>query len=206
MKRLTLTPITGLAVTILTLALSERAMGAREVAATPDTSVHYVPPRASWLSDRMPLRPGDLLTIVVDERTASRERVSKVARGDRLMRGAIRADMNASPKNYGLASEMDQASHDQGEANRSGDLTAVLTVRVTAIEANGVARVQGSKKVTVDGRLQEITLAGAVRPQDVRPSRSVLSERVADAVITYKGKKIGPRSGILGGILSLLWP
>jgi hypothetical protein len=29
---------------------------------------------------------------------------------------------------------------------------------------------------------------------------------VADAVITYKGKKIGPRTGILGKLLSIFWP
>ncbi len=201
MKRITIMA----AAALLTAVQSHRAWGA-DATAPADTGARIVTPRASWLSDRMPLRPGDLLTIVVDERTAARERVSKLARGDRLMRGSIRTDINASPKSYGIASEMDQDSRDLGEANRYGDLTAVLTVRVMAIEATGVARIQGSKKVTVDGRLQEITLQGAVRPQDVRPTRTVLSERVADAVITYKGKKIGPRSGIIGGILSLLWP
>ena len=49
-------------------------------------------------------------------------------------------------------------------------------------------------------------LRGIVRPEDVSAANLVSSTRIADAVITYKGKKIGPRAGILGKILSILWP
>jgi hypothetical protein len=34
----------------------------------------------------------------------------------------------------------------------------------------------------------------------------VCSSNIADAVITYKGKKIGPRMGIAGRFLAMLWP
>jgi flagellar L-ring protein precursor FlgH len=79
-------------------------------------------------------------------------------------------------------------------------------VRVTSLSPDGIARIEGSKKVTVDGRLQEISLQGYVRPQDVSSPNIVLSSRIAEAVIDYKGKKIGPRTGIVGKILSILWP
>ena len=45
-----------------------------------------------------------------------------------------------------------------------------------------------------------------IRTEDVTCSNTVLSSRIAEAVITYKGKKIGPRTGILGKILAILWP
>ena len=45
-----------------------------------------------------------------------------------------------------------------------------------------------------------------VRAEDVSSANMVPSSRIADAVISYKGKKIAPRSGILGKILSILWP
>jgi flagellar L-ring protein precursor FlgH len=167
------------------------------------------PARLSWTSDRMPLRVGDLLTVVVDEATAARERVSKVATGDH----AIRADLNASigtdvavgpAKSFG--SGFRSNSRDVGEAGRQGDLTAVLTVQVTGLEGDGTIRIAGSKKVTVDGRAQEITLKGLVRAQDVSPTNCVLSNRVANAEITYMGKKIGPTMGIVGRFLAMLWP
>jgi flagellar L-ring protein precursor FlgH len=93
-----------------------------------------------------------------------------------------------------------------GEAGRSGDLTAVLTVRVVEVESGGALRIRGSRRVSVDGRLQTIDLEGWVRGEDVDGSNRVLSSRIADAVITYKGGKIGPRQGILGKVLGMLWP
>ena len=190
------------------------AYAASKNAAPADSLAGRVPgasyARASWTSDRLPLRVGDIVTVVVDEQTAAREKVSNVATGDRSQRAGLRFSNSSATSsttqdvqfNTGVAS----GSRDIGEANREGDLTAVLSVRVTAIEPNGVARIEGGKKVTVDGRLQDVTLSGAIRSEDVEPSNLLRSCRIAEAVITYKGKKIGPRTGIAGKILSILWP
>lgn len=166
--------------------------------------------RASWLSDRLPFRVGEILTVVVDEQTAASERVSTVATGDRSLGARINAgvsddDIRLGPEKS-FSTGIQSGSRDVGEAGRSGDLTAVLSVRVTAVDAEGIATVQGKKSVNVDGRLQEISLTGLVRPEDVSAARLVRSGRIAEAVITYKGKKIGPRMGIAGKILSILWP
>jgi flagellar L-ring protein precursor FlgH len=165
--------------------------------------------RAAWLSDRLPLRTGDVLTVVVDEQTAARERVSQVATGQRSQQADLNAGLatgTAVGPVKGFATGMDARSRDVGEANHQGDLTAVLSVRVTAIEPNGVARIRGTRQVTVDGRRQDITLDGVVRPEDISSSNTVLSGSIAEAVISYRGKKIGPRTGILGKILAILWP
>jgi flagellar L-ring protein FlgH len=166
--------------------------------------------RASWLGDRRTLAVGDLLTIVVDEQTEAREKVSNTAVGDRAQKAALNAS-GVSPDNIvGPTKEfqtgLTSSSRQIGEAGRSGGLTAMLTVRVTAIEPGGLARVEGQKSVTVDGRLQQVTLRGLVRPQDVLSQNRVPSSRIADAVITYKGKKIAPKTGLLGSILNMLWP
>jgi flagellar L-ring protein precursor FlgH len=162
--------------------------------------------RANWLSDRLPLRVGDLLTVVVDEQTAARERVSNVATGDRSVHGQLRAVIKDKDTPVDINSSLNADSRDVGEANREGNLTAVLTVRVVGLEPSGAARVEGSKQVNVDGRLQDIGLKGLVRPEDVSTSNLVNSSRIAEAVITYKGKKIGPRMGIVGKFLAMLWP
>jgi flagellar L-ring protein precursor FlgH len=165
--------------------------------------------RAAWLSDRVPLREGDILTVVVDEQTASREQVSTVATGNRSQSADLNVGLDEDTRigpRKSVRTSMDAQSRDVGEAGRQGDLTAVLSVRVAAIEPNGVARVKGSKQVVVDGRTQLVTLEGTVRPEDISAANLVRSDRIADAVITYKGKKIGPRMGIVGKILAILWP
>jgi len=74
------------------------------------------------------------------------------------------------------------------------------------IAPNGVAKISGTKKVTVDGRAQDVTLSGIIRTADVDSHNQVRSDRLADVVLTYKGKKMPPRAGFLGGFLAMLWP
>jgi flagellar L-ring protein precursor FlgH len=167
------------------------------------------PLRASWLSDRQPIRVGDLLTIVVDEQTSASEQVSTKATSSRSQRAQLGIGIDSSVRigpSKDFSTAHDASSNDVGQAARTGDLVAVLSVHVTAIDPAGNAKIEGVKKVTVDGRTQEVKLTGLIRPDDVGSDNTVVSSRVADAVISYKGKKIGPKQGILGKILSILWP
>ncbi len=191
------------------VARAQRATSPPPAAADSSRAAAIVPARLSWTSDRLPLRVGDLLTVVVDEQTSARERVSQVGQGDR----SLRADLNAGvgedarigpTKSFGSVLRSD--SRDVGEANRQGDLSGVLTVRVVALAPDGTAQVEGGKKVMVDGRPQEILVKGVVRPQDVSASNCVLSSRIANAEITYKGKKLGPHTSFIGRFLAMLWP
>lgn len=165
--------------------------------------------RASWLNDRRLLQVGDILTVVVDEQTSATERVSTNATANRshslpLNIGVDPANKLGPIKQFSTGSNA--SSQDQGQAQRSGNLTATLAVKVTGVDALGNARIEGAKVVAVDGRNQEVKLTGLVRPEDVTFDYQVSSARIADATISYKGKKIGPRMGIIGKILSILWP
>jgi flagellar L-ring protein precursor FlgH len=198
---------------ISTPALVLAVVTAPTAAAQTQTPVGTAPQsvaRASWLSDRLPIRVGDILTIVVDEQTAASERVSQVATSDRDQSATASASLSTSPLSGsgsgGFGTGLDANSSDVGEAGRQGGLTAVLSVRVMEVEPNGVLHIEGSKEVSVDGREQEITLSGYVRSEDVLATNLVLSSRVAEATISYKGKKIGPKKGIIGKILSIFWP
>ena len=93
------------------------------------------------------------------------------------------------------------------QRNHPSENPAVKHGRTTGnVTAGGVATIQGAKNVTVDGRAQLVEVRGLVRAEDISSANTIPSSRIADAVITYKGKKIAPRSGILGKILSILWP
>jgi len=168
--------------------------------------------RASWTSDRLPLRVGDLVTVVVDEQAEATEHVSRVSTGKRgttaSLKGNIDTGGTSAPSRYdvGLSTGFGGDSRDVGDAQRAGGLNAVLTVRVTGFESDGIARVEGKKQVTVDGRTQAVTLQGLVRSADVGAGNTIRSNRIADAVITYKGKKIAPNSSLVARLLGMVWP
>lgn len=198
-------------ISVVCLALAGSALPSSAARAQVAQAANPAPAtRASWLSDRLPLRVGDILTIVVDEQAAASERVSQISTSDREQSASVSGSVTTSPisgsGSGGFGTGLGADSRDIGEANRQGGLTAVLSVRVVEIEPSGVARIEGSKEVTVDGRKQEVKLEGYVRPEDVSSTNLVFSSRVAAATISYKGNKIGPKRGIIGKILSVFWP
>lgn len=167
------------------------------------TALH--PARQSWTSDRRPLRVGDILTIVVDERALASERASDVARSDRNQRASLDAKM--APEDLeSLGIGYSAASDQTGRRERSGSLIAVVSVRVMSVDDAGIATIEGTKLVNIDGRRQELRITGVVRSEDVTQQNTVLSSRIANGEIFYLGKKIGPKTGILGKLLGLLWP
>lgn len=165
--------------------------------------------RAGWFSDKRPLRVGDIVTIVVDETVSASERQNLNASAKRSQSMGVNVNLSPTLK-VGPAKAFESGvkndSRNTGDAGRTGDLTTTISVRVVSIEPTGIARIKGEKTVSVDGRNQLIQLEGAVRPEDVTSSNTVASSRIAESVISYKGKKIGPAKGILGSILSIFWP
>jgi flagellar L-ring protein precursor FlgH len=167
------------------------------------------PIRGSWLADRQQLKVGDIVTVVIDERVNARERTSRAATANRrqsLGLSASSPDFTPPITAGSFSTNSDAESRNLGEANRRGDLTSVFTVSIVSIEPSGLLQIQGERTVEIDGRTQDWELEGIVRPEDVSADNLVFSNRIANAVIRYKGKDIGPKKGILGKILSIFWP
>lgn len=176
--------------------------------AQPPASTAPVISRAGWFSDKRPLRVGDILTIQVDEAVNATESLMQNGASQRSQDMALNANVITGPlgPQKGFSTSLNNNSQDGGQAGRQGDLTATISVRVQAIEPTGLVRIKGQKTISVDGRNQIIELEGVVRPEDVSAQNTVPSSRLAETVISYKGKKIGPSQGILGKILSIFWP
>jgi flagellar L-ring protein precursor FlgH len=164
--------------------------------------------RAGWFSDKRPLRIGDILTIQVDEAVNATESLMQNGTNQRSQDMSLNANVMTGPigPQKGFSTSLNNTSQNGGQTARQGDLTATISVRVQSIEPTGLIRVKGQKTISVDGRNQIIELEGVVRPEDVSAQNTVPSSRVAESVISYKGKKIGPSKGIIGSILSIFWP
>jgi flagellar L-ring protein FlgH len=186
--------------------------GAAAVAPAPQVAaVPTMGTRASWLSDRRPLHIGDILTVTVAESTTASEQSTANATANRAWDAQINvntvgpASAIIGPQKE-IATAVTNGSQDEGDASRQGSLAAMLAVRITAIDAQGNAQIEGSKFVLIDGRQQEMKLSGVIRADDVTYDDQVSSTRIANATISYKGKNIKPKQGFIGKILNMIWP
>ncbi|MDH5590225.1 MAG: flagellar basal body L-ring protein FlgH [Gemmatimonadota bacterium] len=161
------------------------------------------PVRTSWTSDRVDLRTGDVVTILIDELTlASADRNDSKARDrDR----AVSVGFGTAGGN--LRSSNDVSDRSRGEASRRERFSAELSVRVVEVLPSGVVRLEGTKRVRIDDHEQEVTVRGWVRAQDVSTANTVESWRVADAEIQYGSNgELTKSRGIWSKILDLIIP
>lgn len=170
-------------------------------------------PRRSWTADRRELAVGDILTILVDESTLASAHTDNKASSSRSNDASVGLGGTSGGKDLGggnlaFSTENNAKSARQGGATRQNSFISEISVRVTAIDSAGRLEVRGSKTVTIDKSIQEITLSGWVRPEDVTPYNTVASARLADAELVYSGKGDldKPRKGIISRILGILWP
>lgn len=133
--------------------------------------------------------PGDLVTIVLVERTQAQK--TSVVGTDRG------GNFGLLPPSTGPLSLIDpsdvsmggnQEFSGRGQAQQSNALFGEVTVVVREVYPNGVMRVEGEKRVYINRGDEVIRIAGLVRQADVGPENRVASTRVADAEITYAGR------------------
>jgi flagellar L-ring protein precursor FlgH len=97
-----------------------------------------------------------------------------------------------------------------GSADQSNELKGEITVTIAQVLANGNLVVRGEKWIGINQGREFIQLEGIVRPEDVRPDNTVLSQRVANAYIHYGGEGMladANRAGLLTRFFqSPLWP
>lgn len=75
-----------------------------------------------------------------------------------------------------------------GATNRSGQLSAIMTVRVAEVLPNGDLVLEGAREMEINGDRQIVVLTGVVRAVDVPPSNVVASTLVGQLRIRYFGR------------------
>ena len=136
-------------------------------------------------------RVGDILTVVLEENTVSSKsstveinKDSEVSIADGVVLGnpvtykgmSLNADLSAEREFDGEA-----------DAEQSNNLFGDVAVSVVEVWPNGTLVVRGEKWITLNRGDEFIRISGLVRPEDVRADNTVLSNKVANARITYAG-------------------
>ncbi len=159
-----------------------------EVGTAPTGSLYSAARYTSLAGDRRARRVGDLVTILLIERTQARK--SSTADTARDSSTALRLP-DAFPFNrvaQGLTSGgMAQGFKGAGSAAQDNQLSGELTVSVIRVLPNGVLMIAGEKRLTLNRGEEQVQLTGMVRVDDLGPDNTILSSRVADARIRYAG-------------------
>lgn len=147
----------------------------------------------SWslFEDSTARRVGDIVTIVLEERTSS----SKSAETK------IKKDTETSLPNPTVFGNVIIGSNDDdfqsiegatdfagtGESDQSNALSGTITAVVADVLPNGVLLVQGEKWMNFNRGEEYLRVSGLVRKQDIGPNNTISSLRLADARLAYSG-------------------
>ena len=136
----------------------------------------------------------DILTILVVEKasavasgTTKTSRASTTKNSISALAGVTRA--TGPWANLAGASGATQLSGD-GTTSRDLVLNTTLTARVVAVLPNGAMLVESFKDISINSERQTITVRGVVRPADIGPGNTVLSDRVAQLEVRVNGKGV----------------
>jgi flagellar L-ring protein precursor FlgH len=154
-------------------------------------------------------RVGDLVTVVLVERTQA----SKSASGKAARDGGI----SLSPPSTGplsfnpavLNSSGSSSFNGKGDAAQASTLSGDLTVTIAEVRPNGTALVRGEKVMQLSQGEEWVQLSGIVRLADIDHNNRIASPRIADARITYAGKgavQRASREGWLSRFFNLVTP
>jgi flagellar L-ring protein precursor FlgH len=75
----------------------------------------------------------------------------------------------------------------QSDSSQSNRIDGTITVSVVERLANGNLVVSGDKWITINRGEELVRVTGIVRPVDIGPDNSVVSTKVANARIDYRG-------------------
>lgn len=137
-------------------------------------------------------RVGDILTVVLAERTNARKSANAASSKDSSVR-MVGPTVFGRPVTRNGTPILDTdvtASRDfegQGDAAQSNLLEGSITVTVAEVQANGNLVVQGEKWMRINQGEEYIRIRGIVRPVDIRTDNTVLSTQIADAQLAYGG-------------------
>jgi flagellar L-ring protein FlgH len=160
------------------------------------------------------LKLHDLITIVVQEKNA----LDSVGKVDRRKTGVFNAQLANWVHLKGLSLKSDPLTGGQPQANGTLDqeyqanmelqTKATLSFKIEAavvdIRPNGNLVIEAHKEVQDNEDIWDQSLNGLIRPQDVLPNNSVLSENIAELMINKK--EVGHvRDGYRRGWLTRLY-
>lgn len=135
---------------------------------------------------------GDIVTVILMEKTDAQKRaITRSRKNDKTQ--IVNAAFLGRPISFGSGYSLDfdlnakRQFEGEGQSVQNNKLAGSISVTVNKVLANGSMMIQGEKWIRINQGNEYVRLSGIIRPQDIRPDNTILSDRIANARISYGG-------------------
>ncbi len=181
------TPMTVRLRALLLLLVAAPALAQAPADPTAEPVADAAPPAprriTSLYADLKAYQTGDLLTVVLAERTSARRASASSAQSSAQVGGAGSGSLGGY---FGLDAQVGGQRDSDSQTVQSDLLTGTITARVVETDAAGNLLIEGERRLNVDGAVHLMSVRGLVRPADVSTGNTVLSYQIAGADVVYR--------------------
>lgn len=163
----------------------------------PNSNSLWRPGARAFFKDQRAGQIGDVLTVVVSIQNESatlsnvtqrtRDSVSETLNVTNLFNAQNRI---LPGQNHTPALDISSGSDFRGSGNisRGETINIRLAAVILQILPNGNLAIAGRQEVRVNNEIRELTVAGVIRPEDVRSDNTITWDKIAEARISYGGR------------------
>lgn len=162
---------------------------AQSVQAPGNGAIYQAAAYRPLFEDRRARQVGDMLTIVINEKTQAGKAASSNASKTSAVDSSISAVAGLPLKTLqglGVNAEASNTYDDKSAVNSSNTFSGSVTVTVTDVLPNGNLVVAGEKQIALDKGTEYVRLSGVVQPDTIQAGNTVSSSKVADARLEYR--------------------
>jgi flagellar L-ring protein precursor FlgH len=141
------------------------------------------------VSDSRAFRPGDVLTVVLQETTqASKSADTSFGKQTKVQMAPV--VVGGNPLDSDVSIDAKRSFDGTATSTQQNALQGAITVIVQDVLPNGLLQVRGEKSLTLNQGEEFVRVAGYVRAQDIDSNNRVSSQRIANARIAYSGRGV----------------
>lgn len=160
----------------------------------------------NWIADKRPSRVGDIVVVMVDERTDTKDKATTDLKKSSTNDASNGTGILSFIRGFGLKTQNDAKGDSSIERKHYGRTT--ISCIVTDVLPNGNLVIEGTRDIRTIEETLQLQLVGVIRPEDVNGSNQIRSDLVANAELAIKGKGAINRTqkpGIITQILQAIF-
>lgn len=153
-----------------------------------------------FFKDNRAKNVGDIITVKVgvsiSAETSASTKASQSNSSESGVTNLLNYADNLAHRGLGLGSaglldtDSNRSFSGSGATDRTDSLNTTVAAIVTQVLPNGHLVIRGKRDVSINFEMQELRIAGIIRPEDISANNTISSDQIAQARIAYGGKGV----------------